>query len=149
MNTGQSRTFKRDKRSPIPSSENISNVMSAIKQKNTKPEIIVRKALFAEGVRGYRLHWSKVPGKPDIVFPSKKIAFFINGCFWHRCPHCKLPTPKSNSVYWEKKFEANVSRDKQKTLMLHDLGWKTLVIWECQVHKDLKNVIRNVRKLLK
>ena len=73
--------------------------MSAIKQKNTKPEIAFKKALFASGFRGYRLHWPKVPGRPDTVYVSKKMAIFINGCFWHRCPYCKFSNPKSNVEY--------------------------------------------------
>ena len=83
--------YIRDKRSPKPLSESTSKVMSANKAKNTKPEIALRKALWSEGYKGYRLNWKNVPGRPDIAYPGKKIAIFVNGCYWHRCPKCDLP----------------------------------------------------------
>lgn len=123
--------------------------MSSIKQKDTKPELAVRKALFTAGVRGYRLHWVKVPGNPDLVFVSRKVAIFINGCFWHRCPKCNLPLPKSNTSYWTTKFEKNVMRDKKKIQDLKTMGWKTLVLWECEIRSNLPKVINKITKVLK
>jgi len=89
--------------------------MKGNKAKNTKPELLLRKALCSTGIRGYSLNWKKVPGKPDIAFPGKKIAIFVNGCFWHRCPICDLPLPKTNIEFWKNKFIRNVERDRLKT----------------------------------
>ena len=100
--------YIRDKRSPRPLKESTSKVMSANKAKNTKPELLMRKALWHEGIKGYRLNWEKVPGKPDIAFPSKKIAIFINGCYWLRCPKCELPLPNTTTKFWKEKFDKNV-----------------------------------------
>lgn len=86
-------------------SEATHHVMQANKSKNTKPELKVRKALRKAGLSGYRLHWKKAAGRPDICFPGRRVAIFVNGCFWHRCPHCSLPLPKSNVAFWSAKFE--------------------------------------------
>jgi DNA mismatch endonuclease (patch repair protein) len=90
--------------------------MRSNKGKNTSPEISMRKALRDNGASGYRLHW-KVPGKPDIAYPGRKIAIFVNGCFWHRCPRCDLPLPKSNTGFWTGKFERNVARDVETQIL--------------------------------
>ena len=140
--------YIRDKRSPRPLKESTSKVMSANKAKNTKPERLVRKALWDNGVRGYRLNWKKAPGKPDIAFPGKKIAIFINGCFWHRCPKCDLSLPKSNIEFWKEKFERNIARDKRKNEELFDFGWKVLTLWECKLKEDLGRQILKVKELL-
>ena len=102
------KTYIRDKRSPVPLNANVSRVMSSNKAKNTKPELRLRKALYAGGVRGYRINWKKVPGKPDIAFPGRKISIFINGCYWHRCPYCKLSLPKTNTEFWKEKFSDEI-----------------------------------------
>jgi len=86
--------YIRDKRSPRPRSEAVSRVMSANRAKDTRPEVALRKALRRAGGRGYRLHYKRVPGRPDIAFVSKRVAVFVNGCYWHRCPKCDLPLPK-------------------------------------------------------
>lgn len=91
--------YLRDGRAPIPDSEITSRVMSSNKGKNTKPEILMRDALRQIGIPGYRLHWKKAPGRPDIAYPGKKIAIFVHGCYWHRCPHCDLPLPKTNTEF--------------------------------------------------
>ncbi|MBR2522031.1 MAG: very short patch repair endonuclease, partial [Coriobacteriales bacterium] len=91
-------------------SEVTHRVMQANKRKDTKPELLVRARLRAAGLTGYRLQW-KVPGRPDVAWPGKKVALFVNGCFWHRCPHCNLSLPKSNVEYWQVKFDRNVERD--------------------------------------
>lgn len=139
--------YKRDKRSPVPKSETVSKVMSANKAKNTKPEFRVRKALWAKGIRGYRLHHKGAPGRPDIAFIKKKVAIFINGCYWHRCPDCNLNTPKSNSIFWESKFKKNIQRDKLKSKELKALGWEVLIIWECKIKENLNKEIDKIVKL--
>jgi DNA mismatch endonuclease (patch repair protein) len=122
--------YIRDSRSPTPKHKGISKVMSANKAKNTKPELALRKALWTYGIKGYRINWKKVPGRPDIAFPGRKLAIFVNGCFWHRCPTCNYVLPKHNTEFWKNKFEKNVQRDENKKNQLVNLGWNVLVIWE-------------------
>ncbi len=119
--------------------------MSSNKAKNTKPELKLRKALYADGIRGYRLNWKKVPGKPDIAFPGRKIGIFINGCYWHRCPYCELSLPKTNTDFWKKKFEKNIKRDKKKEKELLDLRWTVLVFWECKIKTNIKDCINKIK----
>ena len=113
----------------------VRKTMQSNKGKDTKPELVVRKMLREAGFPGYRLQWKKAPGRPDIAYPGRKVAIFVNGCFWHRCPTCKLPVPKTNQEYWEEKFKRNVERDQQRTAELEALGWKVLVVWECELKK--------------
>ena len=108
--------------------------MQGNKRANTRPELLVRERLREAGLSGYRLQW-KVPGRPDVAWPGKKVALFVNGCFWHRCPICNPSTPKTNVRYWVEKFERNVERDKRSHEQLEELGWKVHVIWECQLKK--------------
>ena len=140
--------YIRDGRAPIPKKELTSKVMSANKSKNTKPELLLRKALWNNGIRGYRLHWKKAPGRPDISFPGKKIAIFVNGCFWHRCPHCNPSMPKVNIEFWSDKFKKNVERDINKIKQLEQDNWKTLVIWECQLKNDPLKFVAKIREML-
>lgn len=128
--------------------EAVAKSMRGNKGKNTKPELKLRKALWSSGIRGYRLHWKKAPGRPDICFPARKIALFVNGCYWHRCPHCDLPLPKTHQTFWKEKFEANQARDKKKVEQLLDLGWKVHVIWECRIKKELDLCVQEVRMLI-
>lgn len=109
--------------------------MSRIKGRDTKPEMIVRKWLWSQGYR-YRLHYTKLPSKPDIVFPGKKKVIFIHGCFWHR-HNCRFfKWPKTNAEFWKKKILANVERDLNSIEVLRMDGWKTLTIWECETKPD-------------
>jgi DNA mismatch endonuclease, patch repair protein len=140
----EKRIYIRDGRAPIPSDENISKVMSANKAKNTKPELILRRELWKNGIKGYRLQWKKAPGKPDIAFPGKKIAIFVNGCFWHRCPICKPSFPKTNIDFWANKFERNIERDQRKKMELELKGWEVIIIWECQIKNDIKPCVEIV-----
>lgn len=133
---------------PHPASEVTTKVMKANKSKDTKPEMILRKALREAGFPGYRLHWKKAPGHPDIAYPGRKVAIFVNGCFWHRCPHCNLPTPKRNQEYWVPKFERNVERDKKEQEDLIRLGWTVEVVWECEIKKDLGGVVCRITRHL-
>jgi len=142
------RIYIRDGRAPIPKTELISKTMSAIKDKNTKPELILRKSMWHRGMKGYRLHWRKVPGRPDIAFPGRRIAIFVNGCFWHRCPHCSPPMPKSHTKFWNNKFNNNVRRDSQKIEALEKMKWDTIVIWECQIKNNLHGCISYVKKVV-
>ncbi|MAY84497.1 MAG: very short patch repair endonuclease [Flavobacteriales bacterium] len=138
-------TYKRDGRAPQPAKEATSKVMSANKAKNTKPELILRKELFKNGIRGYRLHWNKAPGRPDICWPSQKKAIFVNGCYWHRCPKCNLKLPKSNTAWWKAKFDRNIERDQRKIEALEDDGWKVLTIWECEIKEDVDETIEKIQ----
>ncbi|MHA6162138.1 MULTISPECIES: very short patch repair endonuclease [unclassified Pseudomonas] len=109
-----------------------SDIMRAVKRAHTKPEIIVRQALHALGLR-FRLHRRDLPGSPDIVLPRLRTVVFVHGCFWHRHPACRFATtPKSRQEYWLPKFEANVERDARKEAQLRELGWRVVVIWECE-----------------
>jgi DNA mismatch endonuclease (patch repair protein) len=115
--------------------EQRSSVMSRIRGKDTRPEMLVRRTAHALGLR-FRLHSAKLPGRPDLVFASRKIALFVHGCFWHRHEGCRLAyAPKSNGEFWAKKFSRNVERDREVTDALHGAGWKTAVIWECETRR--------------
>ncbi len=107
--------------------------MSNIKSKDTIPELKVRSYLFRKGLR-YRLHDSKLPGRPDMVLKKYKVVLFVNGCFWHRHKGCKFYSiPKTNSEYWNKKLKRNEERDKVTHRKLIQEGWKVIVIWECEL----------------
>jgi DNA mismatch endonuclease (patch repair protein) len=122
---------------PPPSSSKVTTkVMKANRPKDTGPELIMRRTLRDIGLLGYRLNWKKVPGRPDISYPRHKIAIFINGCFWHRCPRCNHPLPKTHTDFWRRKFERNKERDKRKRKTLEKIGWKVFEFWECDVKKN-------------
>ena len=107
--------------------------MSHIKSKNTKPEVLVRRYLFAHGFR-FRLHRKDLPGNPDIVLPKYKTAIFINGCFWHGHSECKYATiPETNRDFWYNKIRGNVERDARNYESLKDSGWHVVEIWQCQL----------------
>jgi DNA mismatch endonuclease (patch repair protein) len=111
--------------------------MRAVHSTDTSPEMKVRRLLHASGYR-YRLHRNDLPGKPDIVLPSRKKVIFVHGCFWHGHT-CKrgARTPKTNQEYWVKKIQRNTERDKEHLERLQALGWNTLVIWECEIKDTL------------
>ncbi len=135
-------------RAPEPLNEAVAKVMRSNRSKNTGPEKIARRILRENGFPGYRLNWKKAPGKPDIAYPGRKIAIFVNGCFWHRCPLCNMPLPKSHLEYWKPKFERNVERDKINYQKLKAMGWFTVIIWECQIRKDPEAALKETLKLL-
>ena len=124
--------------------------MSNIPSKNTKPEETVRKYLFAQGFR-YRKNVSKLPGKPDIVLLKYKIVVFINGCFWHGHEGCKyFVPPKTNTEFWGAKFKYNQERDERNYRKLRDLGWRILIVWECEIRhgdadKRLERLVEEIR----
>jgi DNA mismatch endonuclease, patch repair protein len=113
--------------------ERRSQIMSHIRGKNTTPELIVRKLVYSLGYR-YRLHYAKLPGKPDLVFPGRKKVIFVHGCFWHHHEGCKKSKlPSSNVEFWQDKIIANVHRDNKTHEALSQLGWKYMVIWQCEI----------------
>ena len=128
-----------------------SEIMSKISGKETKPEILVRKFLFANGFR-FRKNDKRYPGKPDIVLPKYKTVIFVHGCFWHghNCPAGKLP--ESNKVFWEKKIKENIERDKRNKKELENSGWNVITIWQCELknHKirtqTLSDLLNNLKK---
>lgn len=122
-----------DNRSKNARSKNMSHIPS----KNTKPEETVRKYLFSQGFR-YRKNVSSLPGKPDIVLPKYKTVVFVNGCFWHGHEGCKwFVPPKTNTDFWNKKFQYNIERDQRNYTKLEELGWRVLIVWECEIrHSD-------------
>ena len=107
--------------------------MQGNKAKNTGPEVLLRKQLREAGYPGYRLHWRQAPGRPDIAYPGRKLAVFVNGCFWHRCPHCQPALPKSNAEFWARKFSLNAERDERKRRELVAAGWTVVTVWECEI----------------
>lgn len=123
-----------------------SDIMSKISNKDTKPEILVRKFLFSKGFR-YRINVKTLPGKPDIVLPKYKTIIFVNGCFWHghNCKKGKLPS--SNTDFWKEKISNNKSRDAKNSDLLVKLGWKVIIIWQCEISK-IDNRTKILNKLL-
>lgn len=123
-----------DSLTPVQRSERMSRIRSC----NTKPEILLRKALHRIGFR-FRLHGRKIKGKPDIVLPKYMAVVFVHGCFWHRHSGCKVASvPKSNTEFWLDKFERNVERDKRVTHELLEDGWRVFVVWECETDTPKK-----------
>ena len=123
---------------PPASSPAVHNVMVANTSKDTRPELKVRRMLREAGHPGYRLHWriddadGRYVCRPDITYPGRKLAIFVHGCFWHRCPKCDLVLPKTNVKYWKGKFDRNVDRDRRKERALLELDWEVHTIWECE-----------------
>lgn len=110
-----------------------SRLMSRIRGKDTKPEMIVRSYLYARGLR-YRLHDRSLPGKPDLVFKSRKTVVFVHGCFWHGHKGCKKARiPKTREEFWRAKIEGNAARDRRSIRKLRSLGWHVYIVWECRI----------------
>lgn len=143
------RPYIRDARSPTPSSPAASRIMAANRATDTKPELTLRRALWARGIRGYRLHAPGIPGRPDIAFPAAKLAIFVHGCFWHHCPACAMPTPRSNTKFWTDKFARNRARDAAKVEALQRLGWRTLTFWEHEIRDSLPAMMRMIERALR
>lgn len=129
-----------------------SKMMAAVKSKNTAPEVNVRKALYAKGLR-YRLHNKKLPGNPDLVFKKYKAVIFINGCFWHM-HNCKFgQIPKTNKKFWLNKLSQNKKRDELNIAKLHEMKWRVKIIWLCMLknkrtfisEKQIDDVIRWIK----
>ena len=120
--------------------------MSRIRAKNTGPEIKLRKLLWSHGIRGYRIHYT-LTGKPDIVFTKKKVAIFIDGCYWHKCPIC-FQEPETRKEFWMKKIGSNVERDLKNTQQLQDEGWTVLRFWEHEIRKTPDDVVKKIFQYL-
>lgn len=133
---------------PEPLNENVTKSMKSNKRKDTSPELKMRRALREAGYPGYRLQW-KIPGRPDITYPGRKVAVFVNGCFWHRCPRCNLNIPRHNRDYWIDKFEKNVDRDRRNQERLIADGWDSIVIWECEIDEDIQSCVGRVVESLR
>jgi len=124
-----------------------SELMRRVQGKHTKPEIAVRRVAHALGYR-FRLHRRDLPGRPDIVFASRRKVIFVHGCFWHRHSECRrASTPTTRRDFWEAKFARNVARDTRKERELREAGWGVLVIWECET-RDLQFVAERLRNFL-
>jgi DNA mismatch endonuclease (patch repair protein) len=133
---------------PPASSFFIRKVMRGNKAMDTRPELEFRSALARQGLRGYRKHRKDIPGTPDVVFTRYRIAIFLNGCFWHRCPICKIPYPSTNSKYWREKIDRNVKRDRQNHQKLRQMGWRVQVFWECQIQKNVDSCVKKTYKAI-
>jgi DNA mismatch endonuclease (patch repair protein) len=122
--------------------EKRSKMMAGIRGKNTKPEMLVRRALFAKGLR-FRLHRRDLPGTPDIVLPGRKVAIFVHGCFWHQHQGCRFAKmPASNKPFWEEKLRENIGRDRRNISRLLHNGWRVLIVWECltRLKQDISQI---------
>lgn len=116
-------------------SEQRSRLMSQVRGKDTKPELVVRRLVHSLGYR-FRLHRRDLPGSPDLVFPSRRKVIFVHGCYWHRHDCKKATTPKSNTAFWQKKFDDNVMRDNKNLRDLKALGWEAMVVWQCETETN-------------
>lgn len=123
--------------------------MQANRGKNTRPEMQLRRLLREAGYPGYRLHWGKAAGRPDIAYPGRKVAIFVNGCYWHRCPHCTPPAPKTNAEFWEAKFVANEARDARQSAELEGMGWTVATVWECEIRAEPGRVVAKLVEVLR
>ncbi|UQR68190.1 very short patch repair endonuclease [Bradyrhizobium sp. C-145] len=118
--------------------------MAQVRSKNTTPEMAVRKAAHALGLR-FRLHRKDLPGTPDLVFSSRRIALFVHGCFWHRHDCRRASMPASNVEYWTAKFDRNIRRDARAAVDLREVGWRCVRIWECEAN-DPRKLVRILRR---
>ena len=119
--------------------------MSRIRSANTKPEMLVRSYLHRNGFR-FRLHVKNLPGHPDIVLPKYKTVIDVRGCYWHRHKGCKkTTTPSTNVEFWQKKFAENIARDQRTETELRKLGWRVIVIWDCEIPKKLSNILQQLQ----
>lgn len=129
--------------------EKRSSIMKRIRSTHTKPEEILCKALFHMGCR-YRKNVKALPGKPDIVFSRQRIAVFVHGCFWHSHPGCRYASvPKTNEQYWLPKLARNCERDKINCEKLQALGWQVVVVWECEIKKNLQQIAADIYRMIK
>ena len=139
-------SMRRDKLSP----EQRSALMAKVRGQDTKPEEVVRKELFQRGIR-YRKNVKTLPGKPDLVLPKYRAVVFVHGCFWHQHPDCpEAVRPQSRQEYWEAKLNRNMERDALNTEKLQELGWRVLVVWECELRpsrrgQTIERLVENLR----
>jgi DNA mismatch endonuclease (patch repair protein) len=122
-------------------------LMSQIGSKNTKPELVVRRLVFSMGYR-YRLHYKRLPGSPDLVFPGRKKVIFVNGCFWHGHFGCKFGRlPKSRLMFWQAKIARNRERDDENITMLQADGWQVLTVWQCEL-KEIELLTSRINEFI-
>lgn len=129
------------------SQEKRSETMRKVKSSNTTPELLLRKALWKNGIRGWRIHSKDLPGRPDIVFTKKKIAIFVDGCFWHGCPEC-YRRPNSRQDYWDQKLERNIARDRKNENDLRGAGWKVVRFWEHEIMNKINSCTSKVNEMI-
>ena len=120
--------------------------MAAVRQRDTEPEVALRRALYAAGIRGWRCNWSGAPGRPDLAWPARRIAVFVDGAFWHG--HPSRHRPGRSGSYWDEKIAGNVARDRRIDAELRAAGWEVLRIWDFEVRRELVNVVERVAALL-
>jgi DNA mismatch endonuclease (patch repair protein) len=116
-----------------------SRMMAGIRGRDTQPELAVRRALHAKGIR-YRLHAKGLPGRPDLVFSSRRAVIFVHGCFWHQHGCSATKKPKTRTAFWNEKLRTNVSRDRTNVLRLRAAGWRVAVVWECSIRAEAKSL---------
>lgn len=116
--------------------------MAAVRGKHTSPEVALRKALYAAGVRGWRCHYTSAPGTPDLAWPARRVAVFVDGAFWHG--HPSRHRPGRSGAYWDEKIEGNVARDRRVDAELEALGWRVVRIWDFEVRKDISAAVERV-----
>jgi DNA mismatch endonuclease (patch repair protein) len=126
--------------------EQRSRIMAAVRSRNTTPEVALRKALYAAGVRGWRCHYKAAPGRPDLAWPRRRVAVFVDGAFWHGHPWRYKPGRSAGD--WDDKIARNIERDREDEAALADLGWKVLRLWDFDVKRDLGDAVQQVRALL-
>lgn len=134
---------------PSASSPAVSAAMRGNRAEDTSPELLLRSALWKSGIRSYRKHLKHLPGRPDIAFPRYRLAVFVNGCFWHCCPKCNIPTPRTNTTYWREKLRRNVERDKRVFSQLEQAGWRTMRLWECEIQKSIERSVSRIHQEIK
>ena len=126
-----------------------SRIMAGVRSRDTRPEIVLRRALHARGLR-FRLHDRRLPGTPDVVFPRFGAVCFVHGCFWHRHEGCRYATmPMTREAFWLEKFEANVERDRRKRRELRQAGWRVAVVWECELRREASGIAERVERWLR
>ena len=133
---------------PVSSSSAIRASMKANKSTDTAAERRLAAFLNLRGITDYVSNDREIPGSPDFSFRKEKVAVFVNGCYWHRCPYCKPNFPKSNQDYWSVKFERNRLRDRRNKKELRSMGWMPIVVWECKLAKNVSRVVSRIRKAL-
>jgi DNA mismatch endonuclease, patch repair protein len=126
----------------------VSRSMRGNRKTDSQPEVRLRRALWARGLRGYRKNMRALPGTPDVVYTRKKIIVFVNGCFWHRCPRCSIQPPRTNSLYWSAKLNGNAARDARNEAELKQRGYEVVIVWECEIKRELSSVVERLAQLL-
>lgn len=139
---------KPEARIPPASSVAVSHVMAANRGRDTSIELLLRASIRRLGMTGYRANYRISERRVDLAFPSKRVAIFVHGCFWHRCPTCNLALPKTHTRYWKEKFERNAERDVLVRGELEALGWQVAEIWEHEIREDSEGAALRVQGLL-